>query len=95
MKYEILIPGGLDQVNPLDDNVDVLVQTERGERYSFVVATPDNLKALMKNEGLSYLRPGAPMLFAESITEENIRALVNDLLDQGEALCRVYGTNMQ
>lgn len=94
MKYEIMFPGGLDQANPLDDNVDVLVQTENGERYSFVVATPDNLKSLMKADGLPYLPPGAPMLFVEEITEANVRVLVDDLLDQGDALCRVYGESI-
>ena len=46
MKYDIIFPTALDSINPDNDNIDVLVQTENGQQYTFVVATPDNVSIL-------------------------------------------------
>ena len=40
MKYDIIFPTAFDSINPDNDNIDVLVQTENGQQYTFVVATP-------------------------------------------------------
>ena len=50
MKYDIIYPTSLEQIDPDNDNIDILVQTEHGKQYTFVVATPDNLKYLMNKD---------------------------------------------
>lgn len=91
MNYVITFPANLNQINPLDDNIDVLVQLEDGRQYTFVVATPDNLKSLMRKDNLPYLRPGLPFLFVERLDEPSIRLLLDVLLKEGDALLRLYG----
>lgn len=91
MIYNIIFPTALESINPDNDNLDVLVQTESGKRYSFVVATPDNLKHLMHKDGLPYLQPGLPFLFVKKITEENIRMLLDSLFEENEQIIEIYG----
>ena len=91
MKYDIIFPTALDSINPDNDNIDVLVQTENGQQYTFVVATPDNVKYLMKKDNVSFLKPGLPFLFVEKLTDTNIRMVVEFLLEEDEQLIRIYG----
>ena len=37
MNYNIIFPTAFDSINPDNDNMDVLVQTENGKQYTFVV----------------------------------------------------------
>jgi hypothetical protein len=91
MKYDIIFPTAFDSINPDNDNIDVLVQTENGQQYTFVVATPDNVKNLMKKDNVSFLKPGLPFLFVEKLTDTNIRMVVEFLLEEDEQLIRIYG----
>lgn len=94
MKYDIIFPTPPDQIDPDNDNVDVLVQMEDGKQYTFVVATPDNVKYLMNKEKLPYLKPGLPFLFVERLTSVNIRKVVQSLLEEDERLVRIYGDDL-
>ena len=94
LKYDIFFPTALNEIDEDNDNVDILVQTENGKRYSFVVATPDNLKHLMQKENLPYLKPGLPFLFVEKITESHIRMLIDSLIEEGDRLIRIYGEDL-
>jgi len=94
MKYDIFFPTGLDRIDPDNDNLDVLVKTENGEQYSFVVATPDNVKHLMHKDSLPYLKPGLPFLFVEKISEENIRMLLQSLFEENEHILNIYGKDV-
>ena len=94
MKYDIFFPTALNEIDEDNDNVDILVQTENGKRYSFVVATPDNLKHLMQKENLPYLKPVLPFLFVEKITESHIRMLIDSLIEEGDRLIRIYGEDL-
>ena len=94
MKYDIIFPTSLDNINPENDNVDVLVQMDTGKQYSFVIATPDNVKDLMQKDNLPFLVPGSPFLFVEKITEANIRLLLNSLLKENESLIQIYGEDI-
>ena len=94
MKYTIIYPTSLEEINPDNDNMDILVQTENGKQYVFVVATPDNLKYLMNKENTSFLKPGLPFLFVEKLTHTNIDNVVKSLLEEDEQLVRIYGTDV-
>lgn len=94
MKYDIIFPTVLNEIDSDNDNIDILVQTENGKRYSFVVATPDNLMHLMQKDNLPYLKPGLPFLFVEKITESNIRMLIDSLFEESEQLIRIYGEDL-
>lgn len=94
MKYDIIFPTAFDRINLDNDNMDVLVQTENGKQYTFVVATPDNVKYLMKKDNVPFLKPGLPFLFVEKLTETNIRMVVESLLEEDEQLIRVYGDDI-
>lgn len=94
MKYDIVFPTAFDEINADNDNIDVLVQTENGKQYTFVIATPDNIKRLMQKDGMPFLTPGLPFLFVEKLTEYNIRLLLDSLLEEDEQLIRIYGEDI-
>lgn len=94
MKYDIIYSTSLGQIDPDNDNIDILVQTENGKQYTFVVATPDNLKYLMYKDKVSFLKPGLPFLFVEKLTHTNINNVVKSLLEEDEQLIRIYGTDI-
>ena len=94
MKYDIVFPTSLDDINADNDNIDILVRAENGKQYTFVIATPDNVKYLMQKENTPFLKPGLPFLFVEKINETNIRMLLDSLLEESEQLIRIYGEDM-
>lgn len=94
MKYDIIFPTSLDRIDPDNDNMDVIVKTENGKQYTFVVATPDNLKYLMHKDKMSFLKPNLPFLFVEKLTDTNIRNVVESLLKEDEQLIRIYGSDI-
>ena len=92
MSYKITFPFLWESVNENDDNVDVCIELENGQQYVFVIATPDNLKSLMRKDSLPFLKPAPPFLFVEKITEKNIVQLIDELLINDINLLTVYGT---
>lgn len=94
MKYDIVFPTSLDDINADNDNIDILVRAENGKQYTFVIATPDNVKYLMQKENTPFLKPGSPFLFVEKINKTNIRMLLDSLLEESEQLIRIYGEDM-
>ena len=93
MEYTLFFPAPWDAVNPENDNIDVCLTFSDGRSFTFVVATPDNLKALMKQAGKPYLSPGAPMLIAEKLTPEAVTGLLQELV-QDDALLERYGSDI-
>lgn len=91
MKYSLSFPTALEHVNAINDNVDVCLQLDNGHQYTFVVATPDNLKFLMEKDNIPYVKPGMPFLIVEEINTKNITQLIEALLKNGEDFLRVYG----
>ena len=94
MNYNIIFPTTFESINPDNDNMDVLVQTENGKQYTFVVATPENVKYLIKKDNEPFLKPGLPFLFVEKLTETNVRMLVEALMEEDEQLIRMYGDDI-
>ena len=93
MNYKLYLPTDLNNVNPTNDNIDVCIELPNGKQYTFFVATPRNLQHLIQIGGTPYLEPGAPILFVEKLTEENIRLLI-DALVQDPILLRIYGEDL-
>jgi hypothetical protein len=89
MKIEIV--GGIDQVDPDDDNVDVHLRLDDGRVFAFVVATPKNIYWCMQNEGKEYFF-GVPPVFVKTLTIEAIgRALGAVVHEDGGKWLSVYG----
>ena len=93
MKYELYFPTAPESLRPQDDNLDVCVRLENGEQYTLVVAKPEFLTRMMNQDGISYVRPGMPVLFAGQLTEDIIRVLVDELV-QDLPLLRLYGSDL-
>ena len=93
MKYSLTFPTPLDMLDRVNDNVDVLVEWEDGKRCVFVVATPSNLSSLMKKDNIAYIKPGAPFLFVEELTEVNIRTVVEAVMED-PVLLHIYGEDL-
>jgi len=66
--------------NPLDDNVDLIVQLADGRRFSFTAFTPANLTRLMRRR-LSFVSPG--LLVVASLAEESLIDAIEDAVEQG------------
>ena len=93
MEYTLYFPTPWDQVNGENDNIDVCMTFPDGRSYTFVVATPENLKTLMAQDGKSYLSPAAPMLIAERLTEDVVFRLIAELAKDERLLTR-YGSDL-
>ena len=91
MEYTLYFPTPWEQVNPENDNIDVCLTCSDGRNYTFVVATPENLRFLMVQEGKPYLSPAAPILIAERLAEDVVTQLITELTED-EALLRCYGS---
>ena len=79
------------EVNPLNDNIDINIVLEDERRYTFVVATPNNVFLCMENEGKDYFF-GEPMLFVKSLTVENIERAIKAIVDEEDGRwLAIYG----
>jgi len=88
----IEVVGGIDQLNPDNDNVDVFLRLDDGRVYSFVVATPKNIYWCMQNEGRDYFFR-VPPVFVHTLTIESIQRALSAIVyeNEGEWLS-VYGS---
>lgn len=93
MRFEIYFPTEPELLGIKEDNLDVCVTLQNGERYSLVVATPAYLHRQMEQDGMDHLRPGMPVLFVKRLTRVAICALVEELV-QDLPLLRLYGTDL-
>lgn len=74
---KISYPTPLEQVKDIyNDNIDVFVELEDGETYTFVVTTPKNLIWYMDNNNQEFIEAGAHDIIVKSLTEENIREAI-------------------
>lgn len=94
MKYEIFYPTDLSKIQDIyNDNIDVCVNDECGNAYTFIVATPDNLKWIMSNCGESFLDPVYPILTVECLSKENVEAAVNAVMNASNEVIGFYGSD--
>jgi hypothetical protein len=68
----ITYPSPLEESDAKNDDVDVHVQLDDGSVYSFLVATPDNIRWCMEQEGIDYFFSYPPLVFVHRLTAENI-----------------------
>lgn len=92
---EIYYPTPLIEIQDIyNDNIDVIVKLENDQSFTLEVATPENLKFLMKKDHQPYISPGAPFAIVDKLTEENIGLLVQAFLEDPDYL-RLYGCDIQ
>jgi hypothetical protein len=83
--------GPIKQINPENDNADVLLRLDDGRTFSFLVATPNNLYRCMENERLDHFF-GVPPVFVKRLTVENTEKALTAVLASGEETLNLYGT---
>lgn len=77
---------GLDEVNPNDDNVDIVVTLSDGRRFSGTFFTLKNVETLMKRwkesgeclNGLYFFTPDC--VIVKKLTQEIVEATVRDMI---------------
>jgi hypothetical protein len=85
--------GGLEKIDPLDANIDIVVDLADGRSYSLTLFTVQNLRTLMRRGreqheppyGL-YFSAAPDMVVLERLTREDIDAAVAELLRSEEIL---------
>ena len=78
------------ELDPENDNVDVLVRLDDGREYVLLVATPNNSYRCMDNEGVDHFF-GTPPLLVRKRTRQNIERAIAALVAIPEFL-EIYGT---
>lgn len=68
--------------NHLNDNTDITVVLNDGRTYSFTAFTPLNLMTMMNQEASNYFLC-EDMLILQQINETNVRAAVDEMLEDG------------
>jgi hypothetical protein len=89
---KVNLPTKLSEVDPKDDNIDVIVTLEDNNTYVLVVATPQNLFKLMNSNDTEYLPAGSPIAFVKELTLSNISSLVESF-SEGDAYWLKYYHN--
>ena len=93
MNYEIFYPSPLSTISDItNDNIDVVIIVD-GKEFGIVAVTPENLKFLMTSGKTPFLVPGSPFAIVESLTEKNIKLLVENLVND-PLLLRLYGSDV-
>lgn len=78
------------ELDPENDNVDVLVRLDDGREYLFLVATPNNIYDSMDREKVDHYF-GVPPLFVRRLTKENVESAITALTEDPQWL-EVCGT---
>lgn len=78
----ISYPTPLSEIKDItNDNIDVFVELENGEHYTFVVTTPLSIADYMDRADMGYLEAGPFDIVVSKITEENIEKVLNNYLE--------------
>lgn len=98
MEYTVFYPTPLNEIDPHNHNIDVCVTLADGRCFTFVAATPENLKSLMEKDGVPYLIPGLPFLIVKELNDQNIRGVIEELIrydmEWDDTLLRIYGSSL-
>jgi len=73
----------LDENNPDNDNMDVLVELDDGRSCLVVFSTPNNIYWCMENEGKDYFF-GVPIVFVKRLTAENLKRAIEAIILEDE-----------
>jgi hypothetical protein len=88
VRIEFLSPE--QDLNPDNDNADVLLCMDDGTAFNLLVATPNNIYWCMDNESNDYYF-GVPPLFVRTMTRDCVERALSALAKAPEWLA-VYGT---
>ena len=80
----------LEKVNPLNDNIDVFVETEDGERFAMTVCTPHFYNSFMEKEKLHFLPAAPPDVIVEELTYENIEKALQTYCEDNGYWMKLY-----
>jgi hypothetical protein len=89
MNYDVEIIGAWEDIDPINDNVDVIIRMEDGRGFIATFFTPANVVTLMSRHALSgeYSNGvyfwSSDMIFIKSLTLPSIRQCVDDMLQNG------------
>jgi len=87
--------GGLEEVDPENDNIDVHVELGDGRVFSVLVMTPNNIFWCMENERVDYYF-GTPPVFVRLLNRDCIEKAIEALLaEDGGRWLEVYGTEQK
>lgn len=87
MKYSVFYPTKISEIpDAYHDNIDVCVTLENGDTYTLVFITPTNLEAMMKKDGVSYIDPHFKFIVVESISENIIDTVIQNLVSDKNLL---------
>lgn len=84
MKYRISFPTAFKEINPYDDNMDVCIETEKGDQYTIVAATYSNYA-----RGQAY-----PALLLNELTQQNIVAAIEKISVSHFEIIKRIGTDI-
>ena len=77
MQIDFISPE--DNLNPDNDNADILVRLDDGRVYGLLVATPNNIYCCMDNETNDYYF-GVPPVFVRRLTRLAVETAIAALL---------------
>ncbi len=77
-------------VDAYNGNIDVFIEADDGMTYTFVVTTPKNYYWYMDKEGLDYIPASPPDIIVRSLTEDNIRKVVESYLEDDGYWLKLY-----
>lgn len=84
-------PTPLSSIRNIEnDNIDVFIELDDGFHYNMLVVTPQNLSWLMEKDGVGYIPAGVPFIVVKSLTEENIRDVVENYLKNDGYWLKLY-----
>ncbi len=88
---KISFPTDLSSIKDIDDaNIDVFVETDDGMNYTFIVTTPKNYYWYMDKEGIDYIPASSPDIIVRSLTEENIRKVLETYMEDDGYWLKLY-----
>ncbi len=77
MRIDFVSPE--QEIDPENDNVDVIVRLDDGRTFSLLVATPNNIYWCMDNEACDHYI-GLPPLLVRRLSRNNVETAVQALL---------------
>jgi hypothetical protein len=84
--------GGIEKIEPDNDNVGVHIELEDGRLFSILVATPNNIFWYMDNEGVDYYF-GTPALYVRRLTPSDVRRALDAVVNENNGYwLEVYGS---
>lgn len=89
----VYYPTTLEKISDYtNDNIDVIVELEDGNRYVLVVTTPLNILSLMSKNFLSYVPASPPCVIVKELTHQNILSALETYCEGDAYWLKLYHT---